>query len=179
VEIIISLKWVNQNQKFILMNKRLEFLQRKNKGKQCLELFETVLINSGFKRLELEYIDLEKSDEIVEKAKDRFRSIDRETELLGSENLFIDSDLMRATYLSLDKNETCYIYTDDFQYCGMFICNAKRSFELAFEVAKNDYQNTCFILDTNLKYSFLINYNQESDNSDPNSYDVQLIKSPE
>ncbi len=179
MEIIINLKWVNQNQKFTTMNKRLEFLQRKNKGKQRLELFVTVLINSGFKRLELEYIDLEKSDEIIEQAKDKFKGIDRETELLGSENLFIDSDLLRATYLSLDKNDTCYIYTDDFQYCGMFIGNARRSFELAFEVAKNDFQNTCFILDTNLKYSFLINYNDESDNNDPNSFDIQLTKSPE
>lgn len=178
MEIIINLKWVNQNQKFITMNKRLGFLQRKNKGKQRIELFEMVLINSGFKRLELEYIDLKKSDEIIEQAKDRFRGIQRKTELLGSdESLFIDSDLMRSIYLSLDKNDTCYIYTDDFQYCGMFICNARRSFELAFEVAKNDSQNTCFILDTNLKYSFLINYNDESDNSDPNSFDIQMIKS--
>lgn len=158
------------------MNKRLDFLLRKNKGKQRIELFKTVLLNSGFKRLELEYIDLEKTDEIIEQAKDKFRRIERETELLGSKNLFIDSDLMRATYLSLDKNDTCYIYTDDFKYCGIVICNATRSFELAFEVAKNDAQNTCFILDTNLKYSFLINYYDENDNSAPNSFDIQLSK---
>lgn len=154
-------------------------MQRKNKGKQRIEQYEAILINSGFKRLELEYIDLDKSDKVIEQAKDKFKSVDRESELLGSEDLFIDSDLMRAIYLSLDKNDACYIYTDDFQYCGIFICNAKRSFELAFEVAKNDSQNTCFILDTNLKYSFLINYNDENDSSDPNSFDIQIRKSPE
>lgn len=134
-----------------------------------MEQFEAILLNSGFNRLELEHIDLEKSDKIIEQIKVIFKNIQRETELLGSENLFIDSDLMRAVYLSLDINDACYIYTDDFQYCGMFISNAKRSFELSFDVAKNDSQNTCFLLDTNLKNSVLINCNNYT-----NSFDIQL-----
>jgi hypothetical protein len=161
------------------MNKRLEFLQRRNKGKQRIEQYEAILVNSGFNKLELEFIELEESDKIIEQLKSKFTNIHRETELLGNESLFIDSDLMRAIYLNLDKNVTCYIYTDDFQYCGMFVVNAKRGFEIAFNVAKNDSQNTCFLLDMDLKYSFLIDYNDENDSSDPNTFDIQLWKSPE
>ncbi len=176
MEIITSLKWVNQNQKFTTMNKRLDFLQRRNKGKQRIEQYEAILTNSGFNKLELEFVELEKSDKIIDQLKSEFTSIHRETELLDNASLFIDSDLMRAIYLNLDKNATCYIYTDDFQYCGMFIVNAKRGFEIAFNVAKNDSQNTCFLLDIDSKYSLLINYNDENDSSNPNTFDIQIAK---
>ena len=158
------------------MNKRLEFLHRRNKGKQRIEQYEAILVNSGFNKLELEFIELEKSDEIVEQSKSKFTNIDRKTELLDKESLFIDSDLMRSIYLNLDKNSTCYIFTDDVQYCGMFIVNAKRGFEIAFNVAKNDSQNSCFLFDTDLEYSFLINYNDEKDSNGFCSYDIQLWK---
>lgn len=161
------------------MNKRLEFLQRKNKGKQRIEQYEAILINSGFNKFELEFVELEESDKIIGQIKSKFVNINRETELLDDGSLFIDSDLMRAIYLNSDKDATCYIYTDDFQYCGMFIVNAKRGFEIAFSVAKNDSQNTCFLLDIELKYSFLINYNDESTSNNPCTFDIQLLKSPE
>lgn len=158
------------------MNKRLELLRRRNKGKQRIEQYEAILVNSGFNELELEFIELEKSDRIIEQLKGKFTNIDKETELLDKESLFIDSDLMRSIYLNLDKNSTCYICTDDFQYCGMFIVNAKRGFEIAFNIAKNDTQNTCFLFDTNLEYSLLINYNDEKDSNESCSYDIQLWK---
>ena len=156
------------------MNKKLDFLLRKNKGKQRIEQYEAILINSGFNKLELEFVDLEKSDIIIEQCKRELTNIQRETELLGNESLFIDSNLMREVYLNLDKNATCYICTDDFQYCGLFIINAKRGFEIAFNVAQNDSQNTCFLFDIDLKYSFLINYNDENDSSNPFTFDIQL-----
>lgn len=154
-------------------------MQRKNKGKQRMKQYEAILINSGFNAFELELVELEESDKIIEKIKSKFVNSNRETELLDDGSLFIDSELMRAVYLNLDKNATCYIYTDDFQYCGMFVVNAKRGFEIAFSVAKNDYQNTCFILDMDLKYSFLIDYNDGNDSGNPYTFDIQLSKSPE
>ena len=159
------------------MSERLEFLKRKHKGIQKIGSYQNVLINSGLEKTELEYLDLLDSDKVIEKVKDRFGKVERETELINSDCIFIDSKLMRDIYLSLNENSKCYIYTDDFQYCGLFIGNAKRCFEHALDVAKSDYQHTCFLLDVNFKYSFLINYYDESHNDEPNTYDIQLWKS--
>ena len=157
------------------MNNRIEFLLRKNKGKQRIEQYEAILVNSGFNKSELEFVDLGKSDKIIEQLRSKLIDIHRETEILNNESLFIDSDLMREIYLNLDKNTTCYICTDDFQYCGMFIVNAKRGFEIAFNVAKNDYQNTCFLFDKDFLFSFTITYNDKSHIDDPNSFDIQRM----
>lgn len=161
------------------MNKRLDLLLRKNKGKKYLDIFKRILLKCGFFESEFEYVELEKFDEIIEQMKYKFENIIRETDLLHYEDNFVNSNIIKATYLSLNKNDICYIYTDDSQCCGMFICNAKRGFDLAFEVAKNDFQNTCFILDVNFNYYLLVNCNDENDNNYPNSFDIQLVKSSE
>ena len=156
------------------MNQRLDFLQRKNKGKQKIESYENILVNSGFEIQELEYMDLEKSDEIISQGQEVFTKVERSFELLRSTNAFIDSDLMRNVYQGLTRFNTCYVFTDDFKYCGMYRVNARRAFEAAFSIAKNDFQNTCFLLDERMKYFFTINYNDKNHINEPETFDIQL-----
>lgn len=161
------------------MNERLNFLHRKNKGRLKIESYKNVLINSGFNISELEYMDLEKSDEIILRGREVFAKIEKESELLKSDSIFIDSDLMRNVYMGLSKSDTCYVYTDDFEYCGIYKANAKRGFEVAFNVARNDFQNTCFLLDERMKYSFTINYYDENHIDEPGTFDIQLGWNPD
>jgi ABC-type antimicrobial peptide transport system permease subunit len=155
------------------MNERLDFLLRKNKGKDRLEDYKNVLLRSGLNILELKYLNLEESDKVIKVLKNSFNNVDRETELLDDKSFFIDSDLMRKIFLGLSNNDISYIFTDDFEYCGMFVVDAKRGLETALNIAKEDIQNTCFILDSNYRYYFAINYNDENNNN-PNTYDIQL-----
>lgn len=140
--------------------------------------YQNVLINSGLDKTELEYLNLIDSDKIIDQVNEKFMKFERETELILSAGIFIDSKLMRDIYLRLSENSKCFVYTDDFQYCGLFIGNAKRCFEHAFDDAKNDYQHTCFLLDVNFKYSVVINYNDNSHIEEQNIFDIQLWKSP-
>jgi hypothetical protein len=156
------------------MNKELDFLLRMNKGKNRIQAYENVFITSGFKISELKQVPLEVSDKILEQTEEVFSKLERKSELIESSSNFIDSDLLREIYLKLNPHSTSYIFTDDIQYCGLFIINAKRGLELALNVAINDYQNTCFLLDTNLKYSFTINHNDEDHPDHPNTFDIQL-----
>ena len=151
------------------MNERLNLLLRKNIGKQKAVLYKNVFKNSGFNDDELELVLLENSEIIIDKLKGAYSDIKRVVEIIKADLLFIDSDLMRKIYLKLSENSKCYIYTDDYLYCGIYKVSSKKAFELAFNVAKIDIQNTCFLLDTDFNYSILINYIEET-----NMLDVQL-----
>ncbi|NBA86093.1 hypothetical protein GVN16_09990 [Emticicia sp. CRIBPO] len=155
------------------MNDRLDFLLRKNKGKDRLEDYKNVFLRSGLNILELKYLNLDESDRVIEVLKNSFNDVDRETELLDDKSFFIDSDLIRKVYLELSTNDKSYIFTDDFQYCGMFVVDTKRGLETTLNIAKEDIQNTCFILDSSYRYYFTINYNDENVDN-PNTYDIQL-----
>ena len=151
------------------MSERTDLFRRKNIGRQRQSSYKNIFINSGFKKIELEHILLEDCDNILTLAKKKFSSLKRKIEIINLDALFIDSDLIRKIYLKLSDKSKCYIYTDYFEFCGMFKVNSKTAFELAFVVAKNDSQNTCFVLDADLNYSFLINFDVES-----NRIDIQV-----
>jgi hypothetical protein len=174
---LINHKWENPSQKFIIMNSRLELLLRKNQGKLKIKYYENILINSGFDLSQLEYVDLEEADKIMSHVKEVFTKVEFRSEFLKSNDAFIESDLMRNIYMNLNELDTCYIYTDDFEYCGIYKVNSKLGFEMSFNVAKKDYQNTCFLLDMKFRYSFTINYYDESHNDQPNTFDIQLSAS--
>lgn len=156
------------------MENRLEILLRKNKGKRYMVDYLSVVLNSGLSESEVIAIGLEETNTIMEMAKLKFQSIDKTVELLPEKASFFDSELLRELYLNLNANDCGYLYTDAFKYCGIFKVKAKRCLEVAFSIAKNDFQNTCFVLDANLRYSLLINYYEQSDSDNSCTFDVQL-----
>lgn len=153
------------------MRSRLDFLLRKNKHKQYIDDYLSVVLNSGLLESEIVAIGLEETDKIIEASSVKFRNIDRSVELLPEGSFFIDSDLLRNLYLSLDMNDWGYVFTYAYEYCGFYKSKAKRCIESAFSIAKNDYQTTCFVLDCDLRYYIVINYN---DDADDYAFDVQL-----
>lgn len=156
------------------MENRLDILVRKNKGKRYLDNYLSVVLSSGLSENEIVIVELEETDTIIEMAKLKFQSIDKVLELLPEKASFIDSELLSDLYLNLEEDALGYLYTDAYQYCGIFKVKAKRCLEVAFSIAKNDFQNTCFVLDSNLRYSLLINYTEQIDDDYPCTFDVQL-----
>lgn len=153
-----------------MQSERLGFLIRKNKGK--LKLNEYKQFFKGFNLKGLEYIELEESDQILERVRSTFLSIERECEMIeyGSSN---NSSLLKEVLNRANHSESCYIFTDDVYQCGMFKANSKSALNECLNVAFLDYENTCFVIDHQFKYSFLINYYDEFANEDKNTFDIQ------
>ncbi|WP_298341126.1 hypothetical protein [uncultured Algibacter sp.] len=152
------------------MTNKLNILKRKQKGKLKLKAYK--LLFKEFTKLE--WIDLEKSDLILKELnKKGLQKIVKRTEFINSDENFIESDLLREVYLKLEDGSSCYMFTDDFEYCGMFEVDSKEAFENALKIAKLDENNTCFILDTNSGFSFTINFYDDAHNDYPCRFDIQ------
>ncbi len=154
------------------MSENLDYKLRENKGRLKFEVFHNVFINSGFINADLKTISLQDSDFIIDDVKMIFSNIKSETELIDGGVTFTESDLMRHVYLGIEKSDSCYIYTDDFTYCGMFLTDGKKAFERALNVAKTDLQNTSFILDAKYHFHFTITYNDNGHNDSPDTFDI-------
>jgi len=155
------------------MNERLDFKWRENNGKKKIKSYKETFIRADFDNSNLKPIDLIGSDLIIDEVKKIFPGITARKELLNEDLNFVESDLMREIYLSLKESELSYIYTDDFIYCGMFLVDSKKAFENAFNVAKVDIQQTCFILDSKFRFHFTITYNDKLHSDFPNAFDIQ------
>lgn len=142
-------------------------IKRKILGKAKQDKYDKL-----FKDLQpAELIELKLTDQIVEKLREKSKSACSSEEFVETDLSFIESDLLREVYLELKDTDLCYSFTDNFEYCGLYLAPAKRCFENAFELAlKNE---TCFLLDTEFKYSFRINYYDKNHNDYPLKYDVK------
>lgn len=171
---IINLKWVNQNQKSIIMNNQLEFLLRKNKGKSKQTAYKRLFLDSGFVESELTYIGLEQADEIVKNINNIFSKVQEKAELIpGTIKQFEYSRLLNEIDQENDGDSGCYIFTTNYKYCGMYLVKLRRALACALIIAKKDYQNLFFIVDKGFKYSISIHYNDESHIDDPVKFDIQ------
>lgn len=144
-----------------LINNRLNHLVRKNKGKVKLGDYKKSF--TDFNISDLEYIHLEQADIIIEKVKETFPQIELESEMIDGNSVVSDSKLLSGVIDGLNKNDTCYIYVDDYDRCGMFKANAISAFHKCFAISKATYENTCFLVDCRFNYSFTINYTDVND----------------
>ncbi len=156
-----------------MSNSRLDFLLRKSKGKGRLSSYLQLFLKIGFQNDELQLVELIESDVLVAEMKIVLLNSSREIEFISGEDTFIESDLLREKYLAFEPNSKCYLFTGDYLYCGMFLCKATTAFERALLLAKEDNQNTCFILDYESKYFFTVNYYDSDNLEHPNIFDIQ------
>ena len=158
--------------KLEIMKKRLELLKRRQLGKSKMQDYRGLLEKLGFDNLEL--IDLEQSDLVLSKAKNVFLNTMKDSEVVPMElTAFIESDVLRETFLGLKDESMAYIFTDDFEYCGLFLVRAKKAIENVLNVAKKDAGQTCFVLDFHFSYYIRVNYYDYTNNDNPNSYDIE------
>lgn len=148
------------------MNERLDFLVRKNKGKNNLKSHQQFF--KGFNLKKLEYIDLEESDTLLSKVRSVFKLLESKIELI--ENNEKSNSVLIAEKLSLvQPNDCCFVFTDDVYTCGMFKATAQSVLKNCLDVAFLAYDNTCSLIDSEFKFAFTINYSDEN-----NNYDIQL-----
>ncbi len=174
--VITSHKWGNQNQKGNMMSKRLELLKRKHKGKSKISSYKRLFDAFEFQT----WLELEKTDFILNKIK--LYNKDYKSEFVAEGSSFLDSDLLRESFMKIDASSTSYIFTDDYIYCGSFLVNSKEAFQHIFRIALTDSSNTCFLLEKSFKYFFTVNYYDKQHNDFPEMFDIQrsdLLQSDE
>jgi hypothetical protein len=155
------------------MTNRLDYLLRKNKGDKMFSAYRDVFLQSGFKEEELKHVNLEETDKVMETLKSMAYRVQTKYEAIsGSIKNVEQSKLLYTIYQDLGS-EDCYIYTDHYENCGMFLCEGKIALHNALNVAFKDEGHTCFVLNVNYKYSLLINYGDMDNYDFPNEFDIQ------
>lgn len=154
-----------------MINNKLDFLKRKNKGKFLLKKYEDMFIAAGLN--DLEYIDLEKSDNLINRVREVFPGVQGQSEILSDNITAFDSELLIKAF-SIADSEYCYVYSDDVYYCGMYLTNSKSAQQCCLDIAKLGYSGTCFLLDKELKFLVRINFYNEDHNEYRNKFDIQL-----
>lgn len=156
------------------MNNKLNFLLRKNKGKSLLNSYKEIFLLSGFTEEELKYVDLEKSDVIINQIRQVFPKIKEQVEILPGSASYTDSRLLDLVFSYVNDDKKCYIFSDDVFYCGMFIVKNIRAKEYCLNVAKFGYINTCFLVDIDFNFSFTINYYNRDESELNDKFNIQL-----
>lgn len=154
-------------------NKRLDVLIRKNRGKGALTKYKEMFVKAGFSDAELTYVDLEETDRLINRVKEIFPGVKQEIEILSENSTYIDSNILTAVFGGV-SNDECYVFSDDFDICGMYMTNAQAARQHCLDVAKLGYSNTCFILDKLFRFWFTINFYGEGDAELMNKFDIQF-----
>lgn len=153
------------------MKNELDIRLRKQKGKARLPFFHAHVV--GFQKPV--WIDIGESDQIISKLKKYFVNKQELNELVDKNQNFIESDLLRNTYNLLSKSSRAYLFTNDFDLCGIYDVLAKEAIENAFEISKNDFNQTCFIASMNEGFYFRINYYDSDHNDYPDKFDIKKV----
>ena len=156
-------------------NKRLSLLLRKNYGRKKLDDYKSFF--EGFNLKGLEYLDLEHSDEIIERIRNTFPSIEPEFEMLENDPQK-SSELITQVLNNVADDDLSYVFSDDVEYCGMFKGTTKSILKGCLGMAFLAYENICFVTDSEFKFSFVVNYNDEDDRDFPHTFEInrQIIR---
>lgn len=154
-------------------NSRLDFLKRKSYGKKIMAEYEKVFIDAGLQSINLIHVELEKSDSLISSVQDIFPVVEEQTEILPYDILPSDSKLLKQV---IEHSNCCYLYLDEVYYCGMYLVETKLAYDSCLTIAKLSNNNTCFLLDRELKFSMRINFYNIDYNEDNyrNKFDLQL-----
>ena len=157
-----------------MSSNKLDFLLRKNKGKDLLKDYKKMFLSAGFKDEELTYIELERSDNVIEQIKQSFPSINEEVEVLDGSISFAESRLLSSVFRPENDGRSCYMFSDDVYYCGMYLVKYRIAKEYCLNVAELGYSNTCFIVDADFNFSFTINYHGKEESEFQDMFNIQL-----
>ena len=151
-------------------NKRLSLLIRKNYGGRKLSDYKSFF--RGFNLKRLEYIDLENSDEIRERINNIFSAIEPEFETLENDSQK-NSELITKILDGVADDDISYVFSEDVEYCGMFKGTTKSILKSCLGIAFIAYENTCFVIDSQFKFSLIISYNDIEDNYYPDKFEIK------
>ncbi|MDR2206281.1 MAG: hypothetical protein LBE36_09035 [Flavobacteriaceae bacterium] len=147
------------------MDSRLEFLKRLRIGKLKSEHYKSLFadFNGAI------FINLEYSENIL----NNINCTISQDEMIESADSFLKSELLTNVYMGTDDTSKSYIFTDDYEYCGMFLVYTKEAIKKSLKIARQDSNHT-FILDFNKEFFIRINYYDQSHHDYPLKYDISL-----
>ncbi|SFT96773.1 hypothetical protein SAMN04489724_3038 [Algoriphagus locisalis] len=148
------------------MNNRLEILKKKAIGKSKFNAYQNHFRDFSSSK----HIDLESSENLLQSLNFSHSS----EEIIDSENNFIESELLRKLYKQVDEGSISYAFTDDFEYCGVYLVKTKEAIEKSFRIAREDYNHTFFFLEAASKFFVRINFYDRSHLDFPASFDIQI-----
>ena len=152
-------------------HKKLNFIIRKNKGVHKLKQYKQFFINLNLE--DLEYIDLEQSDDITGSISDIFPFIVPDYEIIEGNSEIKDSRLLTEILYSSNNDDFCYIFIDDVDECGMFKAKTISALNHCLSATKLSFEKTFFLTDSAFKFSFRINYYNEECTGDKDKFDIQ------
>lgn len=137
-----------------------------------LDNYITFLQSFGLK--DFTVMSRNKSSQIIKSIRSHFIHGKKEIEILSNSPSFIDSELLRKTYLKAFKNARSYIYTAEHEVCSVVLASAKECLIKSLSIAKESALKTCFIAGRDLSYYFRINYNDESHIQHPDTFQIEM-----
>lgn len=150
------------------MNNRLQILKKKTIGKFKFNAYQNHFRDFSISK----HIDLERSEILLQS----LNYIHSSEEIIDSESSFIESELLRKLYIEVEEGSTAYAFTDDFEYCGIYLVKTKEAIEKSFRIAREDYNHTFFILEAENKFFVRINFYDSSHPDFASSFDIQISK---
>lgn len=154
-------------------NERLSYLIRKNYGRFKLDDLKKFF--KGFNLKKLNYIELAEADKIIRDIKNIFSEINVQSEIIDN-NPSVSSFLIKQISEQVKPDDTCYIYANNAEICGMFTATTQSALKncLSIVFLADVYDNDCYIVDTQLRFWVLINYYNDDDRYDPNRFEIRL-----
>lgn len=150
------------------MNKKLDFLKRKNKGKLLIENYHLLFSDFSNKK----YIELVDSDEIL----NNLKLVIDENRFFKNEFLddmdYKKSSLMNELYEEF-KDINAYIFTDDVYYCGMYLVQVREGINKILDITAKTKDNTCFLLAEDFSFSLTVNYYCQNHSDFPEKIELQ------
>jgi hypothetical protein len=155
------------------MNKRLDYLLRKNKGDKMLSAYKDVFLKSGFPEEDIKHISLEDTDKVMEMLHKTANYTEIEYEIVAGDCRRIECSKLLSNTLNNSGGDSCYVYMNDYEYCGMFLCSVSMALTNVLKIAYNNKEIVFFILSTDYTYSLVVYYGDMSNSNFPNMFDVQ------
>ena len=148
------------------MKNRLDILKRLQMGRMKSDYYKSLFID--FDKIEL--IGLEESDAILS----NINYTRSQTEIIDYTDDFLKSELLKSVYVAVGRESKSYIFTDDYEYCGIFLVDTKEAIEKSLKIAEEDNNHTVFILESDKTFFIRINYYDMSHADFPLKYDIKL-----
>lgn len=148
---------------------RLELLKKKQKGKLKMERFFSVFEDIKSKDI----IALEESSKLLLNLSERLDHENSQFEIINDRDNIHSSNFIVSILEDIIEGSKCYVFTDDFEYCGVFKALTQEVLINVFKIAENDINNTCFVLDENFNYYLRINYYDANSYENPNSFEIE------
>jgi hypothetical protein len=152
---------MNKNNELSLKLRKFHAAKKK---KTCDELYRRI----GFNLKDATHYNLEELIQVGNNLQTRIDFENPKFEEIDDTQSFLDSDLLHELFMNCSES-CCFVYSQNCRDCGMYRIETKSGIPYLLNLAKSDYQETCYLIDEEFKYYIIVNYLKNEC-----VYDIQL-----